>query len=615
MVAGFQFSDRFFSDESSSAIRSAGSGSVSGNPTVVRFEITPPEDAPISMSRSNGNDLAISPDGSRVVYSSGNSVTNYQFYLQAIGRPEIAPLRGMEGGVSPFFSPSGEWVGFTQTGGDRILKVSVFGGIPVSLTEVEYRMVGWSWGADDRIVYGTIGAGLFSVAGAGGEPKILTTLDTGQGESGHVGPHVIDGEDLVLFVINAGGMTRTFGQLAVLDRGSGEVTRLGLAGISPRYVSTGHIVYATSDGSVRAVPFDVDAQEVTGSPVPLVEGVSVKNDGSANFDISDDGRLVYMLQPPGLAIPTNLVRLDRDGTRSLLAELESFALWPRFSRDGLRVAYALSEDQGLSSESDLWVLDVTRGAKTRVTFGGNNGFYPLWSPDEARLTHADGIGNQNRLLLTRADGSYETEVLFDLDGRRFPTSWSPDGRTLAYYVGPAGTPTGTRDLWMLTVDGGTPVPAPYVVTPFTESGGIFSPDGQWVAYVSDKAGENGVYARPFPGPGTEITVSVGFGQEPVWGPSGSDELFYRTAEELMVVSVDLTSPTLSVGKPARVIADLFRRDTGSTLGGMANYDIAPDGQSFVMVENRSPGEGPGDQPLLYVVLNWFEELRERVPTN
>ena len=309
--------------------------------------------------------------------------------------------------------------------------------------------------------------------------------------------------------------------------------------------------------------------------------------------------------------PTNLVSVELDGTRSLLAELNDRAISPRFSPDGLRVAYATTTTLGTGPDADLWVLDLARGARTRVTFGGNNRFYPIWTPDGTRLIHADGSGNQNRLLSTPADGSGGSDTLLALGDRRFPTSWSPDGRTLAYYVGPAGTPTNSRDLWMLHVDGDTHTEEPFVETPFTERGGIFSPNGRWIAYVSDKSGQNDVYARPFPGPGVEITISVAGGQEPVWAPSGS-VLYYRNEDELLVVSVEETDQSLSVGAPSRVLDDLFMRNTDGAAGGVANYDIAPNGEAFVMVEDTSSDVGSALAPQLYVITNWFVELRERV---
>jgi hypothetical protein len=213
-------------------------------------------------------------------------------------------------------------------------------------------------------------------------------------------------------------------------------------------------------------------------------------------------------------------------------------------------------------------------------------------------------------MSTAADGSGADTLLEFGGGGVFPTSWSPDGRTLAYYIGIQGTPTNTRDLWMLHVDGDTLTPAPFVETPFSERGAIFSPNGRWVAYVSDKSGQNDVYARPFPGPGVEITISVDGGQEPVWAPSGR-ELYYRHDDELVVVSVEEVGSSLSVGTPRHFIDDPFMRDTGGAGGGVSNYDIAPSGDHFVMVEDplttRAASAG------LHLVLNWLEELRQRTP--
>ena len=164
---------------------------------------------------------------------------------------------------------------------------------------------------------------------------------------------------------------------------------------------------------------------------------------------------------------------------------------------------------------------------------------------------------------------------------------------------------------MLHVDGDTRTPEPFVETPFMERGAIFSPNGRWIAYVSDKSGQNDVYARPFPGPGLEVTISVGGGEEPVWAPSGS-ELYYRHDDELLVVSIDETGSSLAVDTPRHVLDDTFMRDTGGAAGGVANYDIAPSGEQFVMVENASSAGGRVFAPQLYVITNWFEELLERV---
>ncbi len=264
---------------------------------LIRFTIVPPDTAPLNFAGGR-QDLAISPDGTQVVYKGPDpSGSAPQLNLRPIDQLVGAPLRGGEAGLGPIVSPDGEWVGFLDyTNTSTLQKVSIFGGPPVTLTESPNPIYGASWGADDQIVFGTNGAGLFRVPGGGGEPEALTTLDTEQGEVNHLWPFIIPGREAVVFVIGTGAdAPLTTGQLAVLELDTGDVTRLGLAGVSPHYVSTGHLVYAAEDGSVRAVPFDATSLEVTGNPVPLVEGVMVKLSGAANFSISDNGRLVYAL--------------------------------------------------------------------------------------------------------------------------------------------------------------------------------------------------------------------------------------------------------------------------------------------------------------------------------
>jgi serine/threonine-protein kinase len=346
--------------------------------------------------------------------------------------------------------------------------------------------------------------------------------------------------------------------------------------------------------------------------VPVLDGVmnGATQTPSAFVGLSQTGTLVYL---PGTASTssTRLVRMTREGKAVVLSEVTGMAWFPRFSPDGTHVAYGVSDDGSLGGSSDLWVIDVARGARTRITFAGNNRFYPIWTRDGARLTFGDATANANHVMWAPADGSGKAEVLMDTGPRRFPSSWSPDGRTLAFYVGPAGTSTNSRDLWLLHLDGDKRTTAPFVETPFEERGAIFSPNGHWVAYVSNKSGMNDIYARPYPGPGGEVTISVGGGQEPVWAPSGR-EMFYRHDGKLVAVSIAESGSSLTVGSPATVFTDPYRLDTGGANGGMANYDVSPDGKQFVMVEE--PKAASQTTARLQVVLNWFDELKARVPT-
>ena len=466
---------------------------------------------------------------------------------------------------------------------------------------------GASWGTDDQIVFGTNNAGLFRVSGGGGEPEALTTLDTEQGEVNHLWPFIIHGRDVVVFVIGTGAPLTT-GQLAVLDLDTREVTRLGLAGVSPCYVSTGHLVYAAEDGSVRAVPFDATSLDVTGNPVPLVEGVVVKGSGAADFSISDNGRLVYALGAGGAAfnLTSRLVVTGRDGAGTPLADIAGYAWYPRFSRDGTRVAFAVSQTPGAGSDADLWVLDIGRGTRTRLTSEGNNRFFPVWSPDGSQLAYADGAGATNRVLLTSADGSGDPETLLDRNERQFPTSWVTDGNLMTLYM---DNPDTARDLYVLAMDGDL-TPEPFLATPFQERGASFSRDGQWIAYVSDESGRDEVYVRPYPGPGGQVTISTGGGEEAVWGPDGS-ELFYRNGDQVMVVEVT-TGQTFSAGAPAPLFAAPYALDNAAGGAGNPNYDISPDGAQFIVVEQDSP-TGVEGVAQITVVLNWFEELKARVP--
>ena len=566
-------------------------------PDVMRFTIIPADTAPLNLP-GGAHDLAISRDGTQIVYQSNGG----QFNLRPIDQLSGAPLRGAQPANGPFLSPDGLWVGFA-TGGTTLQRVSILGGAPVTLAELPSPVAGASWGLDDQIIIGTADGGLLRIPGGGGEPEVLTTADADLSES-HRGPFIIPRREAVLFAIGSPPFV-TGAELAVLELESGAVTRLGLAGVSPHYVSTGHVVYAAEDGSLRAVPFDAGTLSVTGSPVPLVASIPVKSTGAADFDISDNGRLVYVPTLTAAGQTSRLVVVGRDGAGTTLADIEGLAYYPRFSPDGTRVAYAVAQAPGANTDADLWVLDVERGTRTRLTSGGSNRrFYPVWSPDGARLAYSESANNPNRVMVIAADGGGEPEILLDDDDRRFPMSWARDGSALALYRGGIGD---SRDLEVLPLDSDS-APVPFLGTPAQERGVSFSPNAQWLAYVSNETGQDEIYVRPYPGSGGQISLSRGGGQEAVWGPDGS-ELFYRNGDQLMVVDVE-TGQTFSASAPAPFLAAPYTLDNAAGGGGNPNYDISPDGQQFVFVEHDS---GPQNNPEINVVLNWHQELLERVP--
>ena len=536
---------------------------------LVRFSIIPPETAPLSFAGVL-RDLAISPDGTQVVYTGPNPTrTGPQLHLRPIDQLEGAPLRGSEGGVGPFVSPDGEWVGFVHSQNLTTLqKVSIFGGPPVTLTESPHGLAGASWGTDDQIIFGTLGGGLFRVSGGGGEPEALTTLNTDSGEGGHYWPSIIPGANAVLFV-TATAAPRTTGQLAVLDLDTEEVTQLGLAGVSPHYVSTGHLVYAAEDGSVRAVPFDTASLTVTGNPVSLLEGVAVKPSGAANFSLSDNGRLVYALRAGGGVIERSLVWVDRAGEETPIPAPPREYVSARVSPDGTQVALAITDQ-----ENDIWVWNTPDGPLTRLTFAAETDIYGHWTPDGRRVVFSSGRdGDTQNVYWKAADGTGTAERVTESDTFLYVNAVTPDG---THVIARSTYPTRGDDLIVATLDGDLAIET-LVSTEFSERNAAISPDGAWVAFESDESGTYEVYVRPFPDvEAGRWLVSTAGGLYPVWSPDGR-ELFFLQGTQLMTASVqpdaDFTSGTPEV---------LF--DAPYYFGNIGrNYDVAPD-RRFLMVK-------------------------------
>ncbi|MCZ6726671.1 MAG: hypothetical protein O7A98_04875 [Acidobacteria bacterium] len=330
-----------------------------------------------------------------------------------------------------------------------------------------------------------------------------------------------------------------------------------------------------------AVPFDPRSGEVRGDPIPFVDGIE-------SFDVSDSGLLVYRESTGG----ARLVSIDRSEETRILSDDTQNYLQPRFSPDGRKLAVSVSP----ALQSDLWVFDLERGTQVRLTSEGAVNNSPTWSPDGSRLAF-NSARSVPGIYSIPSNGGGLPELLWKRETTvRLPTSWSPDGRWIA--VVEMNRDTGT-DIWLLeTGDSGAPMP--YLVTPFEEHSPRFSPDGRWIAYVSNESGREEVYVQPFPGPGGKWTISTAGGSEPVWSSDGS-ELYYRSAAGMMGVAVD-TSEALRAGKPRVLFDDTFQRN----FLGVANYDVAPEGGRFVMVQPNQENSGPAQ---LKVVLNWTEELK------
>ena len=530
--------------------------------------------------------IALSPDGKSLVYAAGQSGGLPQLYLRALDQFEAKQIPGTAGAQQPFFSPDGQWVGFFADG--ELQKVSMAGGAPLTICRV-FAVQGASWGPDENIIFGGgPGAGLLRVSALGGTPETLTSPDSEGGEVHHGQPLILPDGKTVLFTIGTGEGSH----IGVLSLETGEWHQLLRGGAGARYLPTGHLVYSQSS-RLRLVPFDLEQFEPTGSAIPILDGVSWGNFGGlerASFTVSETGTLVYVPGGGGRDDTNALVWVDRSGQETSLRVDPGDYLHPRLSPDGRRITLTRLEEE--LGTGDIWIIDTERGTQTRLTVEGTS-YTPFWTPDGKRVTF---VSNGN-IFWKPADGSGEAQPLLISENYQRPWSWSPDD-VLAF---DDRTSTGL-DIWMLPLDSD---PSPFLDTSFNETMPMFSPDGQWLAYVSDDSGRPEVYLKSYPGPGGRWPVSAEGGKDPMWSADGR-ELFYRNGDRMMIAAVQ-TEPTIVIGKPQ----PLFQRSyLQQLIGSGTNYDISPDGQRFLMIKEESEQESTQ----INVVLNWFEELKRLVPT-
>ena len=558
--------------------------------------------------------VALSPDGTRLVYVA-NRGGKRQLYLRQMDRLDATPIPGTEGAYSPFFSSDGQSVGFVV--GYDLKKVSVSGGAPQFLADVPPVTRGASWGPDDTIIFTPDpNRGLWRFIAVGNTPpddafsdvpkgemghQVLTNPDPTKGEYSHRWPQFLPGGKAVLFTIDTGaGFDGA--RIAVLSLETGKVNVVLDGGTNARYSPSGHIVFSRA-GNLLAVPFDLERLEQTGDPVTLVEGILTEPGGAAHFTLSNEGSLAYV--PGGMLVPDRkLVWVNRQGeVEPLPAEPREYTS-PSLSPDGQQVAVTIRE----GSNYDVWISEVARGTLTRLTSHPGEDVASIWTPDGKQVTFASdvmGEGGGPALWWKPADGSGPQESLAEGEQvHGMPTSWSPDGQTLAFRVYTAGR---SNDIWMLPREN-EQEPWTFLDTEFDENGAMFSPDGRWLAYMSNETGRDEIYVQPVgtSGSGGKLLVSVGGGAEPLWARKGR-ELFYRNGNKMMAVAIE-TEPELSVGTPKLLFEGRFLGTGPVHL--RRHYDVSPDGQRFLMIK-REQDLVPTE---LIVVLNWGEELKRLVPT-
>jgi serine/threonine-protein kinase len=551
----------------------------------------------MSLGSSIGPAAILSPDGTRLVFVSRAADRTSRLFTRRLDQPKASLMPGTDGAYTPFFSPDGQWVAFFAQG--KLKKTRIDGGEPVSLCDA-YTARGGSWGEGGDIVAALDPQTTLSrIPAEGGRPVSITEVRGEVGEFSHRWPQVLPGGQAVLFTSSSKYANFDDAAIAVLSLTDRRIkTVLAHAGMFPRYLPTGHLVYVTK-GALFAVPFDLKRLEVRGAPAKLLEGVpSSVSIGFAQLDFSPSGALVYLTgRSEGLSA---IQWLDGAGnTVSLGAEPARYAS-VRLSPDGSRVAYIVSE----GASSNLWIRDWQRGSKTLLSRGLDANGCPVWSPDGRFIVFESAGG----MFWARADGSGNPQALTRSKGLQIPSSFSPDGTRLAYAE---LTPTAAEIRIVRVASASGQLRAgeseTFLKTPtVTGSFPVFSPDGRWLAYSNAAGGVYEVYVRPFPDTGMQWQISIAGGVIPVWSRNGH-ELFYRTEDQrITVVNYRVQGGAFEPGKPQAWFGKQL-----TNVGLTFNYDLAPDGKRFV---GLMPAEGPElreSQSHVTFELNFFDEVRRR----
>ena len=460
--------------------------------------------------------------------------------------------------------------------------------------------------------------GLLRVPAGGGEAKVLLSNDPAKRET--IGnPHVLPGSRTVLFTAF---VDQEFlgARVEAIDVATGTRKTIINGGTDPAYMDAGYLVYATvgsaADAQVRlradlrAVRFDPARLEVQGDAASVGDAIMMGTTGAANYSVSRRGDLVFVpANAAGLVASRQrtLVWVDRNGRETPLpAPARSYAV-ARISPDGSRVALDLRE-----LGNDIWIWDINRRTLSPLNRTPSQDMSPVWMPDGKRiLWSSTRSGGNPNLYWQAADGSGAPERLTTNNGNQFPTSTTPDGRTIALF-GAGGALT---DIYTVNLDESGRAQKPLIASPpASDFGGEISPDGKWIAYHSNDSTEFQVYVRPFPNVNDgRWQLSTNGGTRAAWARNGR-ELFYLDRDGLLTaVSVQVSGTSFAAGAPKKILSTRYFQ--GSTVLGLdlRAYDVAADGQRFLMIKDSAALSGPEVLSGVTIVMNWANELKERLP--
>ena len=564
-----------------------------------------------SITAPNGNQfrfrslLEISPNGRHLAFIAPNpdQKADRALWIRDLDSNRARPIAGTAGAEQPFWSPDSKFVAFFA---DRELrKVAVDGGVPTKLCAIGSESRGGSWSRDGTILFvPDWSVPIYRVPETGGTPEQVTTLSTERLELSHRWPHFLpDGKHFLFYAVS------TYPEINPENPSDIDQSGLfigSLDGMEPRLLQSprsraryidGNLLYV-DDGILMARPFDPEALEFKGEPIPLVEDVTQSVGalwGAALFSVSDEGTMTLVSGAAESRTPSNLVWFDRKGNEVGRVGEAAVHGGIRLSYDGKRLAYFI-DDPG-----DVWIQDLAREVPTRFTFDQGNDSGPIWSPDDKTIVFASSrVISGKRFavanLMARATSGLEpVEHLVSPEWDVAVRDWSPDGSVILVRVARPGTGT---DLMLYRVEDKTLTPL--LETEYNETSGRFSPDGKWIAYESDESGIPEIYVRSFPGTGGLWQISKGGGEYPVWRRDGK-ELFYLDSDSNMTAVPIDTTDGFTAGTPVKLFPTrltLFDRF-------LYSYDISADGERFLVME---PVDKVGDADVSVMLVQGWERL-------
>ncbi len=557
---------------------------VGKSPEAVQMFVLPPEGGQFVFTGQGAGPPVISPDGTKVVFEATGGDGKRSLWVRPVRSLVPQAIAGTEGSMYPFWSWDSREIGFFQEG--KLRRIDVSGGPVTTICDAPSGR-GGSWSRDGVIIFAAgTSDGITKVPSTGGTPVPVTKVETG--ETSNRWPSFLpDGKHFLYLGWNQGGSNESQAYSVYVGSLDGGLRKLVLTGANNVSYANGYLLFVRGN-NLLAQRFDTSSLQVQGDPVPLFENVqSDPQFGRSNYSVSQTGGLVFVSGVNAAA--ARLTAMSADGRIS--TPLGTPGNWSglRVSPDGKNLAATFDPGNG-----DVWVVNLGRDIRSRLTFDPAPDMNPAWSPDGKKIAYNRVRTAGNQILIRAADGSGTEEVVLEQPGVFQLSDWSHDAK----YMTLTATVTGQRtDLWILPLFGDRK-PYAFVATPFSEADGMFSPDGNWIVYDSNISGNSEIYAMPFPGPGGKFQISAGGGDWPRWTRDGK-HVIYVNGEDYFMADVSYDKASMQVTQTRKLF-------TASTVGAGStfSYDVGPDGRFYLISTEVKAGLNR---------LAWISDWRKQLP--